>query len=99
MPVTSKIDSDSESEQETEPGMKPKLELKSETKEYIHYLPPLPKLISNTTPRSDKSCKTSQSQSEINDREIIVANDIMKEKSMLLNLKEMIYDKQINQFF
>ena len=80
MPVTSEIESKSEST--------------SGTKEYIHFLPPIPRLISNTTPRSDKSCKTSQSQSEINDREIIVANDIMKEKSMLLNLKEMIYGKK-----
>jgi len=84
MPVTSEIESDSSDEPEIVP--------KSEPIEYIHYLPSLPKLISNSTPRSDKSCKTSMS--EINDREIIVSDEIMKEKSMLLNLKDMIYGKK-----
>ena len=84
MTVTSEIESDASDEPEIEP--------KSEPNEYIHYLPSLPKLISSSTPRSDKSCKTSIS--EINDREIIVSDEIMKEKSMLLNLKDMIYSKK-----
>tara|TARA_B100000902_G_C27257991_1_gene889046 strand:+ start:451 stop:1407 length:957 start_codon:yes stop_codon:yes gene_type:complete len=74
----------SESEPEPEPEPPPS--------EYIHYLPSLPKLISNDTPRSDKSDKTTQS--DINERESIVSDEIMKENSMLLNLKDMIYDKK-----
>jgi len=76
-----------QTEQPEEPEVKKQIQFNESTL--------LPKLYSNNTPRSDSSeISNKTTQADITELESIVSDKIMKENSILDNLKKMIYAKK-----